>query len=98
MVDLASAFNPIPMGTGTADISFTAFFAAFFTSGAQFWALIIWRILFYYVYVLQGIGIVVYDYAVGNHRLEKNKEFWKLTLKERKRWRKEHKQANQSNQ
>ena len=98
MVDLASAFNPIPMGTGTADISFTAFFTSFFTSGAQFWALIIWRILFYYIYVLQGIGIVVYDYAIGNRRLEKNKEFWKLTLKERKKWRKEHKQVHQTSQ
>lgn len=90
MVDLASAFNPIPMGTGTADISFTAFFAAFFTKGTQFWALIIWRILYYYIYILQGVGIVIYDYAIGNRRLEKHKEEWLLPLKERIKYRREH--------
>ncbi len=89
MVDLASAFNPIPMGTGTADISFTAFFAAFFTQGTQFWALIIWRILFYYIYIIQGVGIIIYDYSVGNRRLEKHKEEWMLPFRERLKYRKE---------
>lgn len=98
MVDLASSFNPIPMGTGTADISFTVFFASFFTGGAQFWALIIWRILFYYIYVLQGIGLVVYDYAIGNRRLEKNKDLWLLPLRERRKWKREHRIQNQSNE
>ena len=84
MVDLASAFNPIPMGTGSADLSFTAFFATIFsTTGAQIWALIIWRILAYYIYILQGFFVLSYDYFVGNKRLEKNKEFWMLPIKER---------------
>ncbi len=84
MVDLASAFNPIPMGTGTADLSFTAYFATMFmTKGAQVWALLIWRFMFYYIYILQGLFVISYDYLIGNRRLEKNKELWKLPLKER---------------
>ena len=97
MVDLASAFNPIPMGTGTADISFTAFFASLFTGGTQFWALIIWRILFYYIYILQGLGVIVYDYAIGNKRLEKHKDEWMLPFKERIKYRKEKRKQNNIN-
>lgn len=85
MVDLSSAFNPIPMGVGTADLSFTVLYGVFFTSipGAQIWALIIWRILNYYIYILQGLGVLVYDYTLGNRRLQKNKEIWLLPYKER---------------
>lgn len=84
IVDLSSAFNPIPMGTGTADLSFTALFASFFsTKGAQVWALIIWRIIFYYIYIAQGMVIISYDYAIGNRRLEKNKQLWMMPLRER---------------
>lgn len=85
MVDLSSAFNPIPMGVGTADLSFTVLYGMFFTSipGAQIWALIIWRILNYYIYILQGLGVLVYDYTIGNRRLQKNKELWMLPYKER---------------
>ncbi len=90
MVDLSSAFNPIPMGTGTADLSFTAFFATFFaTKGAQVWALLIWRFIFYYIYILQGFFVVSYDYVIGNRRLDKYKEFWKLPLRERAKVRRE---------
>ncbi len=86
MVDLSSAFNPIPMGTGTADLSFTVFFGSLFLgAGPQVWALIIWRILFYYVHILNGFILLIYDYLIGNKRLERNKEIWLHTHKERKR-------------
>lgn len=83
MVDLGSAFNPIPMGVGTADLSFTVLFGSLFATGAQVWALIIWRILAYYVYLLQGFGILTYDYIIGDKRLAKYKEFWQLPFRER---------------
>jgi len=84
MVDLTSAFNPIPMGTGTADLSFTVLYGSLFSvTGAAIWALIIWRVLCYYIYIIQGLVIVNYDYFIGNKRLEKNKEFWMLPIKER---------------
>ncbi len=90
MVDLSSAFNPIPMGTGTADLSFTALFAGLFIvaglgPGPQVWALIIWRFLFYYIHILNGFLLLTYDYLIGNKRLEKNKEIWLHNHKERKR-------------
>ncbi len=94
MVDLASAFNPIPMGTGTADLSFTTYFAGIFaTTGAQVWALLIWRFMFYYIYIVQGFAVISYDYAIGNKKLEKYKEFWKLPIRERRRVRKEGKMS-----
>jgi len=86
MVDLTSAFNPIPMGTGTADLSFTVLYGSLFSvPGASIWALIIWRILCNYIYIIQGLVIVNYDYFIGNKRLEKNKELWMLPLKERRK-------------
>lgn len=84
IVDLTSAFNPIPMGAGTADISFTVLYGAMFSvPGAAIWALIIWRILAHYIYIIQGLVLVNYDYFIGNKRLEKYKDFWCLPLRER---------------
>lgn len=84
IVDLTSAFNPIPMGAGTADISFAVLYGAMFSvPGAAMWALIIWRILAHYIYIIQGLVLVNYDYFIGNKRLEKYKDFWCLPLKER---------------
>lgn len=97
MIDLASAFNPIPMGTGTADLSFGAFFATLFIgSGSKIWALLIWRFLLYYIYVLQGTGIIIYDALIGNKRLEKNKEFWMHPIRERIRIKREEKLLNKN--
>lgn len=93
LIDLASAFNPLPMGTGTAELSFTALVAVLFSSsGAIVWALLIWRFLTNYIYILQGFFLLVYDYAIGNKRLEKNKEFWMHPIKERIRIKREEKQ------
>ena len=83
MVDLTSAFNPIPMGIGTADLSFTVLYGSLFASGAQVWALIIWRILTYYIYIIQGLLMLTYDYVIGDKRLAKNKEFWMLPYRQR---------------
>ena len=90
MIDLTSAFNPIPMGTGTADLSFSVLYGSLFSaSGAAVWALLIWRFLNYYIYILQGLVIVNYDYFIGNKRLEKHKEYWMLPLRERAKYRKQ---------
>ena len=85
MVDLSSAFNPIPMGIGTADLSFTVLYGSLFASGAQVWALIIWRILAFYIYILQGFSILTYDYLIGDKRLAKYKDFWQKPYRERVR-------------
>ncbi len=77
MVDLSTSFNPLPGGTGVAELSFDAFFRSLF-AGSTLWAMLIWRVLTSYIYLLQGIGVLVYDYSYGNRRLLKNKDKWIL--------------------
>ena len=67
MIDLASSFIPLPGGSGMAEISFATLFATLF-AGASFWALLLWRILTYYSFVLQGLILVLYDAFYGNKR------------------------------
>lgn len=106
IVDLTSAFNPIPMGTGTADLSFSVLYSALFVEalgptlgvGAAIWALIMWRTLSCYIYILQGLAVVNYDYFIGNKRLEKYKEFWMLPLKERIKIKLKNKKQNTTNE
>lgn len=68
MIDLASSFIPLPGGTGASELSFTTLFASFFVGGKLFWALLLWRILTYYGYIIQGLIIMIYDYALGNKK------------------------------
>ncbi len=75
MIDLASAINPLPIGAGTAEISFSAMFAIFF-EGSVFWPMLIWKFITYYLYMVLGFGVITYDYSIGNRRLEKYKDKW----------------------
>lgn len=77
MVDLAASFIPLPGGTGVAEISFTALFSSLMGSNI-FWAMLLWRILTYYSYILQGLIITIYDYARGNKKQEWLDKKWKL--------------------
>ncbi|MEG1499758.1 MAG: flippase-like domain-containing protein, partial [Clostridia bacterium] len=78
MIDLASGFIPLPGGTGMAELSFTALFASLFTEGRLFWALILWRILTYYGYIISGLLVMFYDYVIGNRRYNWQKKKWSL--------------------
>lgn len=81
LVELATKYIPIPGGSGVAEISFSALFMALFTDGTLFWAMLFWRIMSYFIYLLQGMIILVYDFAYGN---KKNKAF-KIKLIEREK-------------
>ena len=87
IVELSSAFNPIPMGIGTADLGFKVLYGTLFAlsgvSTAFVWAYIIWRVLAYYIFIIQGLGVITYDYAIGNKKLAKYKVYWLLPFKER---------------
>ena len=76
MVDLAACFMPLPGGTGVAELSFVALFSSLFSTGNVFWALIIWRVASYYIYIIQGLLLLLYDAIIGNKRLSKNKDKW----------------------
>lgn len=77
MVDLAACFIPLPGGTGVAELSFTAIFASLMGPDI-FWAMLIWRILTYYSYIIQGILITIYDYFRGNKKQKWLEQKWKL--------------------
>ena len=77
MIELASTFFPLPGGTGMAELSFTAFFSALMGPNI-FWAMLFWRILTYYSYIIRGTIIIIYDYARGNKKQEWLEKKWKL--------------------
>jgi len=52
--ELASSFMPLPGGSGAQEFSFNALLGTLFTSGTLFWGILIWRILTYYMYIIQG--------------------------------------------
>ncbi len=79
LVELATKYIPIPGGSGVAEISFSALFMALFTDGTLFWAMLFWRIMNYFIYLLQGMIVLIYDFAYGN---KKNKAF-KIKLAEK---------------
>lgn len=78
MIELASSFIPLPGGSGMNEISFTVLFAQYFAGGTIFWALLLNRFMTYYMYLVQGIGIIIYDYVIGNRKYEWQKRKWEL--------------------
>ncbi len=66
--ELAVKIIPLPGGSGVAEISFAALFGALFSEGTLFWALLIWRFFSYYLYLLQGMFVIIYDFVYGNRR------------------------------
>lgn len=72
--ELATMYIPLPGGTGMAELSFTAVFSALFDDGLLFWAMLIYRIASYYIYLIQGFFVQIYDIIIGNKRDKKYKE------------------------
>ena len=78
IIDLGASIIPLPGGTGMNEISFTVVFTAFFPEGTVFWGLLFWRFMTYYIYILQGVGIVIYDYVYGNKKYRWLEKKWQL--------------------
>lgn len=69
--DLAIGFIPLPGGAGTAELSFAVLFSAYFTQQGIFvWAMLFWRVFTYYGYLIQGALLLLYDFAIGNRKIE----------------------------
>ena len=81
MIDLAASFVPLPGGSGVQELSFAAVYMATFGAGT-FWALLIWRVITYYSFVIQGIIVTIYDYAYGNKKNSRLLEKWKKEEKD----------------
>ncbi|MDD3397516.1 MAG: lysylphosphatidylglycerol synthase transmembrane domain-containing protein [Clostridia bacterium] len=79
LIDMASSFVPLPGGSGVSEISFAAMFSVIFTSSAILtWALILWKIMTYYIYLVQGIIIIAYDNFWGNKKYKWLTKKWEL--------------------
>lgn len=87
LVELATKYIPIPGGSGVAEISFSALFSVLFEDGTLFWGMLFWRIMNYFIYLFQGLIVIVYDFAYGNKKnkinlkkqLEKEREIIRRT-------------------
>lgn len=83
IIELAASFIPLPGGTGMSELSFTAVFATFFGSNV-FWALLMWRFMSYYLYLILGIGFISYNYCVGDKKYKWLKRKWELEAESNK--------------
>lgn len=61
--ELASCFIPLPGGSGAQELSFNALIGYLFPEGSFFWAVLIWRILTYYIHIFQGGLILIGDFV-----------------------------------
>lgn len=57
----ASVIAPTPGTSGMAEASFYTIFATIFSGGIIFYGLITWRILTFYLFILMGIVILIYE-------------------------------------
>ena len=69
---LTLGFIPTPGAGGGAEAMFVIIFGTIF-QGKTFWPVLTWRIITYYVFLLQGLLVLVYDFVIGNRRYEKLK-------------------------
>ena len=67
LVDLATAFIPLPGGIVLNEITFAWLFRSYL-GGSVFLPLLIWRFCDYYFYLLQGLGVFLYDTFYGNKK------------------------------
>ena len=74
IIQLSFGVMPMPGGSGVAEFSFYTVFMLLIEDNFVFWALILWRILTYYIYIFIGIIILIYNYAYGNRKLKKYKQ------------------------
>ena len=71
LCSFASSVVPIPGGSGAAEISFMVMFGALFTTGTTFWALMLWRVLTYYIFLLVGFAFTIAEPFFIRHRNNK---------------------------
>lgn len=74
LIDAVLSYIPWPGAAGVAEISYVTMFAYFsLTTGTVVWAMLIYRIFQYYIYLIQGLLVLAYDFLFGNKKIEKTK-------------------------
>jgi len=66
--DSAASFIPSPGGSGAAEISFLAVFTTLVPDQTAFWALLFWRFISYYSFIVQGFVLTFIDFITGKKR------------------------------
>lgn len=84
LIDVASGFIPLPGGTGMSELSFALTFESIYPAGTVFWGLLLWRFMNYYIYLIQGLLVIIYDYLIGNKKYEWQKRKWELEAESNK--------------
>lgn len=62
LCDLVTSIAPLPGGTGFAELSFSTIFASWFEPTILPWALIVWRTITYFSYLVLGGGNIVRNF------------------------------------
>lgn len=70
---LAVAFFPLPGAAGASEGGFYLFFSSYFTKVPVFLPMVIWRFLTYYLVILVGCLVVVFDEIVNMRKNRKKK-------------------------
>ena len=73
MVELASSAFPLPGGSGMNEVTFSVLFATYLPS-AVFWAMLLWRIVSYYILIIQGLLVMIIDLVKYPKNTFKNNE------------------------
>ena len=68
---MASAYIPLPGGTGMMEISFVILFTSAIGSNFVVWGFLIWRLVSYYVVILQGFIQTIGDFIAGTIKKDK---------------------------
>ena len=84
LIELASGFVPLPGGTGMSEVAFVLVFENLFPTGTVFWGLLLWRFMNYYIFLIQGLFVIIYDYVRGNKKYAWQKRKWELEAESNK--------------
>lgn len=71
--ELAISFIPLPGGAGVSELSFNALLGGIFTEGTVFWAILIWRFMTYYIHIILGGCVLIFDSISYKLKKHKNK-------------------------
>ncbi len=85
LIEAVLSYIPWPGAGGVAEVTYTLMFAYFsLSTGTTVWAMLIYRLFQYYIYLLQGLGVLCYDFFVGNKKIDRVNEHFKRIDDERK--------------
>lgn len=71
---MASSYIPLPGGTGMMEISFVILFSDIIGSNFVVWAFLIWRILSYYILIVQGFVITLGDITYSSLKRDRKSQ------------------------